>query len=193
MGATLGAFGLSKFVKAEEKTEAAFNYAKFFRNCDVVTMDEFRNMVCVDDNGDAWKVPIIWANYERTERFLKTSGIRLPLINLYRGDVFFAGKIMAYYHLNIHCYYEEHMNQIFEQAVIKFHPKLKSKVGEYSLMSMFNNYYPGGSKACVHPDTAMRGDVFSAKKYAKQGEWVLYQKEVLKHQLNLLLEIESKP
>jgi hypothetical protein len=204
LAASLGFFGLSKFAKAEEPE---FKYSKFFRRCDEATMDEFRDIVYMNDAGKVFKVPIIWATDEKAEAFLQSGGlgdgkIKLPLINIYRGDLFFAEKVIAYYHLTIRSLYEEHINQIVEQAVVKFHPKLKSKVGEFALMSMINNYYPGGSASCHYGcrENAMRGDIFSGAKHGKQGEWILYEQylpdspiRILKHQLNLLLTIEGKP
>lgn len=190
--ASLGFFGISKFAKAEPE----FKYSKFFRRCDEATMDEFRDTLIIDDTGKASKVPIIWATEDKTEAFLRsTDKIKLPLMNIYRGDLFFAEKIVAYYHVTIRSLYEEHMNQIVEQAVVKFHPKLKSNVGDYALMSMINNYYPGGSALCGHGcrEDAMRGDLFSGVKHGKQGEWILYNQDTctLKYQLNLLLTIEK--
>jgi len=206
LGAALGLFGLSKLVQAEEKP--VYRYAKFFRNCDQVTMDEFKDIVFIDSDGAAHKVPVIWATDEKVENYLNIKAdiddikalrrvARLPLISIYRGDIFFNEKIHSYYHLTATTIYEESMNQILEQIVVKFHPKFRNKVGEYSLMSMINNYYPGGSAASVNPDAAMRGEIFSAAKWGKQGEWVLYnqypQIRVLKHQFNLILAIEGRP
>ena len=185
LAASLGFFGLGKFANAEPE----FKYSKFFRSCDKATMDEFREFVCIDDNGKANKVPIIWATDEKAESFLKMSGVGLPLMNIYRGDLFFNDKICSYYHLTMRSMYEEHMNQMLEQAVVKFHPKFKNKIGEYSLMSMINNYYPGGSAASV----VMRGEVFSGLKHGKQGYEQDSPIRVLRHQLNMILVIDGKP
>jgi hypothetical protein len=206
LAASLSIFGLGKLVNAEEPK--LFRYSKFFRRCDEATMNEFRDTVVLDEKGHVHKVPIIWATDDRAAEFVQAGdSIKLPLMNLYRGDLFFAeDKIYVYYHLNMHSFYEEDMNQMVEQAVVKFHPLLKHKVGEYSLMSIINNYYPGGSHMSVQVaergDRAMRGDIMSAAIHGKQGEWVKFKKGdevngtprlVLKWQLNMMLKIEGKP
>lgn len=204
LGAALGFFGLSKLVQAEEKP--VYKYVKFFRNCDQATMDEFKDIIHLVDTGkscNTYKVPVIWGTEDKAAAYMMESNIqrgvvvdkiKLPLINIYRGDMFFNDKIHAYYHVTATTLYEEDMNQILEQIVVKFHPKLKNKVGEYSLMSMINNYYPGGSVASVQAGLtdpqAMRGEMFSAAKWGKQGECPV---KVLKHQFNLILAIEGKP
>jgi len=189
LAASLSVFGLGNLIKAEEPK---FRYSRFFRRCDEATMKEFRDTVVLDEEGKAHKVPIIWATDDRAAEFVQAGdSIKLPLMNLYRGDLFFAeDKIYAYYHLNMHSLYEEDMNQMVEQAVVKFKhgckiPLLKHKVGEYSLMSIINNYYPGGS----HMSVQRSGDIMSA---GKQGVWVK-KGDVLKWQLNMLLKIKGKP
>jgi hypothetical protein len=196
LGTALGFFGLSKFVQAEKPI---YKYSKFFRNCDQATMDEFKDIVVLDNDGKAYKVPVIWATEDKAEAYISlvesatvaapiekqlvNLKIKLPLINIYRGDLFFNEKIYSYYHLTARTLYEEHMNQIQEQVVVKFWPKLKNKVGEYNLMSMIN--------------IAMRGEVFSATKWGKQSEWLTYNQHLdnpwLKHQFNLILTIEGRP
>jgi hypothetical protein len=207
LAASLGVFGLGKWAQAEEPV---FKYSKFFRRCDEATMDEFRNFVVIGGEGKAHKVPFIWATDDWAEAYIKQSMdgdvIRLPLMNIYRGDLFFNENIYSYYHLSMRSYYEEDMNQMLEQAVIKFHPKFKNKVGEYSLLSMINNYYPGGSHKSTYPLAEchpIRGEIHSAAKWGQQGEWVTFKKgdmvegtprlPILKHQLNMIVVLDGKP
>lgn len=199
LAASLGLFGLGNLVKAEEPV---FRYSKFFRRADEATMDEFRGIITLDETGKAHKVPIIWATHDRVAAYVLADKdkdtLRLPVLNLFRGDLFFSDKIYAYYHLTARTLYEEDMNQILEQVVTKFHPKFKNAVGEYSLQSIINNLYPGGSNACIveRGDRAMRGDLMSAVQYGKMGEWTTYEKDglrVLRQEFNMLVALEGKP
>lgn len=202
LAATLGFFGLGQWAEAAPKR--VFRYSKFFRRADQAIMDEFNEIVHLDETGKAHKVPVIWATDDKAAAYCRAEPdkIKLPLINIYRGDMFFNDKICCYYHLTIQTLYEEDMNQILEQSVQKFHPKFKNKIGEYTLMSMINNYYPGGSAASIQggkidPNTPLRGEQFSALKWGKAGEWILYDTSapirVLKHQLNMIVVMEGKP
>lgn len=206
LGASLGFFGLGKF--AEAKPDNKFRYNEFFRRCDQATMDEFMNIVYLDDYAASFNVPIIWATEDKAEAYVNhvvypdkkiNTIVNLPVINLYRGDLFFNDKIHCYYHATIRTMYQDHMNQILEQVITKFHPTLKNEIGEYSLLSMINNYYPGGSRASMYPmaeNMPMRGEQYSAVKYGQTGEWMYYKPEnsrVLKHQLNMIVAMEGKP
>lgn len=214
LAASLGVFGLDKLVKAEEKIveeevtfdPTKFRYYKFFRRADEAAMDEFRNIVVLDESGKLYKVPIIWADNDRTEAYVKTpqeidsktTRLNLPVLNLFRGDLFFGDKIYVYYHLTARTIYEEDMNQILEQVVTKFHPKFKNAAGEYSLLSIINNMYPGGSNACIiaRGDRAMRVDVMSAAQHGKMGQWILCETNgirVLRQEFNMIVALDGKP
>jgi hypothetical protein len=182
VGGLLGAFGLSKFTQAKEpaKEGKIYKYSQFLRRCDQATMDEFKGIICIDDTGNAHKVPVIWATDERAascfehEKFdveLPCTQIRLPLINVYRGDLFLNEKINTHYHLTAHGLFEEDMNQILEQIMVKFHPTFKNAVGEYTLVGIINNYYPG-EREIPQKDAKMR---------------------ILKHQLDLVVAMEGRP
>ena len=217
LAASLGFFSFGKWVQAEE---TVFKYSKFFRRADQATMDEFKGMVYINDNGQACGVPLIWCTDQKADAIyqMEHQPIKLPFMNIYRGDIFFNGKIHSYYHLTMRGMYEEHMNQMLEQAVVKFHPKFKNKVGEYNLMSLINDYYPGGSHTSAYPlaeCNPVRGEIYSAAKWGEReiydpdvkwgslGEWITFKKgdmvegtprrRVLKHQLNMILVMEGKP
>lgn len=66
--------------------------------------------------------------------------LRLPLINIFRGDFYFAdGNICIMYTVTARTLYQEDMNQILEQVIGKFHPAYEYEVGTMQLLSTANN------------------------------------------------------
>lgn len=70
-----------------------YRYSKGLRGCDEAMMDLFRNIVVIDDDGKAHKVPLVWATQERAVAALLqdnvdqettvVSRIRLPTMAIY--------------------------------------------------------------------------------------------------------------
>jgi hypothetical protein len=117
---------------------------KRLRKLDEDTMNEFKNIVTIDDTGKAHEVLFLWADDERILSLAeaKNSVIRLPLMHITRGDINFMDDGMwdINYVLKANTLYEEDMNQIIEQITSKFSPIIKKNEDHYyRLTSIANN------------------------------------------------------
>ncbi len=137
---------------ANEQDEK-YKYSKFIKKCDEATMNEFRNLVLIDEEGDDWTVPVVWGNDElantamerRTSLIAMVSDfvkdkIHLPLVNIYNDGLgVFDNKIHISYCMTVNALYREDMNQLIEQVIHRFNPTLKRAVGEYKIDGIMNN------------------------------------------------------
>lgn len=76
----------------------AYRYSQAIRACDEGTMDLFRNIIVIDENGLQHKVPIIWGTQEkavayvlqdnvRKDKTLVVDRIRLPILSIHQSDI----------------------------------------------------------------------------------------------------------
>lgn len=108
--------------------------------CDQIVMEEFKDLMVVDDEGGTRKVGIIWGTDDKAFACYESGFIRLPHLNLYCvGYRPTAGTgFHVDYKLNCSATYMEDMNQIIEQVLVKFNPTLKtSKLGYYLPLKLY--------------------------------------------------------
>ncbi len=85
-----------------------YRYSKALRGCDEAVMDLFRNLVVIDEDGEAHPVPIIWATQERAvaavvqENFRKdetnvVDRIRLPMLAISSTEFAFNQQRYTYH------------------------------------------------------------------------------------------------
>jgi len=92
--------------------------------------------------------PIMEALRDRTVKVEIPDILRLPLINIYRGDFnFTAPSICIFYTLTVRTLYQEDMNQILEQIISKFHPLYEYEVGTMQLLNAANNLHERNDRA----------------------------------------------
>jgi hypothetical protein len=145
-----GVFGLSDLTAKAQPEDKLYKYSKFVHRGDEATMDEFREISIIDENGVSHHVPIIWANDEKASEvvngnyYLKEeiNIIRLPLLNLNSFHISFDGKnIHSHYRLTANALYKNDMDQIVEQVLSKFGSECDfvNNTGSYRLSSISNN------------------------------------------------------
>jgi hypothetical protein len=85
-----------------------YRYSSAIRGCDEAVMDMFRNVVCIDDDGKAHKVPLMFGTQERAVAFaiqdnvrkdnsLVVDRIRLPIMSLANTGIQFNIEKYAYH------------------------------------------------------------------------------------------------
>lgn len=88
--------------------EVLYRYSKGLRGCDEAMVDLFSNLVVIDEDGKAHKVPIIWGTQERAVAWilqdntrkdgsLVVERIRLPLMAIYSSGVDFDQSRYTYH------------------------------------------------------------------------------------------------
>jgi hypothetical protein len=175
--ATLLRAGYKDKDASDKKT---YKYSKFIHKCDEATMDEFRDFVVIDEQGNTHNVPIIWATDERAEAVMQSvkpsakaryvlgecelgelvvDKIRLPLMNIHNYNLHVQdGQIMIWYALTLRSLFREDMNQMLEQLIIKFNPLMKNKAGTYTMtMNATNDDKEGTKEVRVNKYTAWIG------------------------------------
>jgi hypothetical protein len=89
-------------------------------------MDELKDIQTVDGDANAHKVPVIWGNSERAWSFIEQDALphvqepkklKLPLINVYPVNYSSDG---IQYQVEMRTMFQECMNQIVEQLIMKF-------------------------------------------------------------------------
>lgn len=148
MAGIAGVFGFSELT-AKAQPDELYKYSKFIYKGDEATMDEFRRIYIIYENGLAHHVPLIWANDEKAkEYYLQKDGniivdrIRLPLLNIINRNITFDGKnIYSHYTLTARTLYKDDMDQIIEQIFTKFSSEygFVNNAGIYRLSSISNN------------------------------------------------------
>jgi hypothetical protein len=149
----LGFLGIDKLAKAEpsKSDDKVYKYCRLLRKCDEAMMDEFKNLVVMDEKGESHPIPIVWADESKVDTVLELGSdksehlivdkIKLPLLNMSRGDLRFPdNKIKIDYYLSASTLYQEDMNQILEQIISKFNPVLENKAGVVAVGSAVNNF-----------------------------------------------------
>ncbi len=73
-----------QIVKEDGKTNpnTLYRYSKAIRSCDEAVMDLFRNVVVIDEEGDAHPVPIMWATQERAVAHVIQENVRKDVTNV---------------------------------------------------------------------------------------------------------------
>jgi len=132
-----------------------YKYCKLLRKTDEAVKSLFSDLVVVNEEGDAHKVPCIWADYEKTRAYLEQGSnelnldgtlkitdkikARLPLISVYSTDITMPASLpVVGYTVNIKTLFQEDMNQILEQIILKFDNKKNCK-----LAGVARNYSDG--------------------------------------------------
>jgi hypothetical protein len=151
-----GVFGLSEITAKAQPENELYKYSKFIHRGDEATMDEFRDISVIDEEGLAHHVPLIWADDKKavevtTNEYclqkddnIIVDRIRLPLLNVSNRTITFDGKnIHSHYNLTARTLYKDDMDEIVEQILLKFHPNLFNNTGEYRLKAVYNNYTVG--------------------------------------------------
>lgn len=88
--------------------DVVYRYSKSIRGCDEAMMDLFNNIVVLDEDGKAHKVPIIWGTQERAIAWMlqdntKKDGslvverIRLPMMAIYSSGLEFDQERYTYH------------------------------------------------------------------------------------------------
>jgi hypothetical protein len=126
--------------------DRVFKYAKLLRKTDEGVKALFSDLVVVTEEGDAHKVPCLWATHEKLAAFVEQSNptseldlngkrkivkdsIKLPVIGVYSNDITMSGsQPLVAYHVNIWTLFQEDMNQILEQIILKFDNKKNCKL-----------------------------------------------------------------
>jgi len=88
--------------------EVLYRYSKSLRGCDEAMLDLFSNLVVIDEDGKAHRVPIIWGTQERAVAWilqdntrkdgsLVVERIRLPMLAIYSSGVDFDQTRYTYH------------------------------------------------------------------------------------------------
>jgi len=88
--------------------EVLYRYSKSIRGCDEAMLDLFSNLVVIDEDGKAHKVPIIWGTQERAVAWilqdntrkdgsLVVERIRLPMMAIYSSGIDFDQSRYTYH------------------------------------------------------------------------------------------------
>lgn len=112
---------------------------------DEEVINTFKDIVVVDEEGNTHKVPAIFANQEKTIAYSRLheidpedelkdvkNKVKLPVVSVNRHGAFFS---KLYYTLEVYSLYQEDMNQIIEQVILKF----KDNKGPIQLHSLHSN------------------------------------------------------
>ncbi len=143
---------------AYDEEGKVFKYCKLLRKTDEAVKGLFDNLVVVTEEGDAHRVPCLWATHEKLATFVDQSNptseldlngkkkivedrIKLPIIGVYSNDIMMSGsQPLIMYTANIWTLFQEDMNQILEQVLLKFDNKKNCK-----LIGIARNYSYGDS------------------------------------------------
>lgn len=93
---------------ADPNRDVVYRYSKAIRGCDEAMVDLFKNVVVLDEEGKAHKVPIIWGTQERAVAWMlqdntKKDGslvvdrIRLPMMAIYSSGMEFDQARYTYH------------------------------------------------------------------------------------------------
>ena len=85
-----------------------YRYSKGVRACDEAMLDMFRNVVCLDEDGKAHPIPIIWGTQEkavaaltfqnvRKDNSLVVDRIRLPMMAIFNNSISFNQDRYVYH------------------------------------------------------------------------------------------------
>ena len=124
------------------------NYTKKLTRTDRAVKDLFNDLVVVNEEGTAHKVPCLWATHEKLIAFVDQSNptseldldgkrkiirdkIALPVIGVYAGNISMSGsQPLVRYLVSVFTLFQEDMNQIIEQIITKFDNKRNCKLIE---------------------------------------------------------------
>lgn len=117
-------------------------YSKI-RKTDEQVLNLFKEIEVVDDNGNSHKVPCIWADTARAAAYVcqaikeednQTDKIRLPVISIYGDNISMNGsEPVIHYKVRASCLFQEDMNQIIEQILLKFDNTKNCKLAKIDL------------------------------------------------------------
>ena len=114
-----------------------YKYSKKLRTTDEAVKALFNELVIIDEKGYTHLVPCLWANDEKIQcligenissedgtQKLKTDIIKLPIIGVFSTDIYMVESTpVVSYMVSVYALFQEDMNQILEQIVLKFDNK----------------------------------------------------------------------
>ena len=135
-----------RFSYEDHEGNRVYRYTKKLRKTDEGVVSLFKDIVVIDEQGAVHSVPCVWSNADKLQQTvlqentsselnldgtpkLRVDRVRLPMIGVYSNEIFMEGSTPTVaYCVTVWSLFQEDMNQILEQIILKFDNKKNCKL-----------------------------------------------------------------